>query len=63
MSPEQGKRELDYQAALIPAQEMLKHGLITPEEYRHIETIFQKKYHSIYGGLCPETLAIPSFQS
>ncbi len=63
MSPEQGKRELEYQAALIPARGMLEQGLITPEEYRHIETVFQEKYHSIYCGLCPETLAIPSFQS
>ena len=63
MSPEQGKWELEYQTALIPARGMLEQGLITQEEYRHIETIFQNKYHSIYGGLCPETLAIPSFQS
>ena len=63
MSPEQGKRELEYQAALIPARGMLKQGLVTPEEYRHIETIFQEKYHSVYCGLYPETLAIPSFQS
>lgn len=63
MSPEQGKRELEYQAALIPARGMLMEGLITPEEYRRIETVFQKKYPSVYGSLRPETLAIPSFQS
>lgn len=63
MSPEQGKRELEYQAALTPARGMLKQGLITPEEYRHIETIFQEKYHSVYCGLYQEPLAIPPFQS
>lgn len=63
MSPEQGKRELEYQSALIPARGMLEQGLITPEEYRRIETVFQEKYPSVYGGVCLETLAIPSFQS
>lgn len=63
MSPEQGKRELDFQVALLPARGMLQQGLITSEEYHRIETIFQKKYLSLYGCLCPEALAIPSFQS
>lgn len=63
MSPEQGKRELDFQVALLPARGMLQQGLITSEEYHRIETIFQKKYLSLYSGLCPESLAIPSFQS
>ena len=63
MSPEQGKRELEYQVALLPARGMLQQGLITTEEYLCIETIFQEKYHSVYCGLYPGTLAIPSFQS
>ena len=63
MSPEQGKRELDFQVALLPARGMLQQGLITSEEYHRIETIFQEKYLSLYGSLCPESLAIPSFQS
>ena len=63
MSPEQGKREIDFQVALLPARGMLQQDLITSEEYHRIETILQKKYLSLYGGLCPESLAIPSFQS
>lgn len=63
MSPEQGKREFDYQIALLPARGMQQQGLITTEEYRHIETVFQGKYHPIYGEAGVETLAIPSFQS
>ena len=63
MSPEQGKRELDYQVAILPARGMLRQGFITLEEYHRIETIFKKKYHPVYGVIGPETLAIPSFQS
>ncbi|MCE5344508.1 MAG: hypothetical protein LLF96_13130 [Eubacteriales bacterium] len=63
MSPEQGKRELAYQVALLPACGMLQQGLITQEEYRRIETIFKGNYHPLYGETCAETLAIPSFQS
>ena len=63
MSPEQGKREFDYQIALLPARGMQQQGLITQEEYRRIETIFKGKYHPLYGETCVKTLAIPSFQS
>ncbi|MDD3881736.1 MAG: hypothetical protein PHI27_05740 [Eubacteriales bacterium] len=63
MSPEQGKREFDYQVALLPARGMLQQELISTEEYRLIETIFKAKYNPLYGDTCPETLAITSFQS
>ena len=63
MSPEQGKREIDFQVALLPARGLLQQDLITSEEYHRIETILQKKYLSLYSGLSPESLAIPSFQS
>ena len=63
MSPEQGKREFDYQVALLPARGMLQQGLITTEEYHRIETTFKAKYCPLFGETCAETLAIPSFQS
>ena len=63
MSPEQGKRELDYQVVILPARGMLQQGFITPEEYHRIETIFKVKYRPIFGESCAETLAIPTFQS
>ena len=44
-----------YLAAMIQAKRMLEMGILTPEDYAHIDTIMAKKYGisscSLYRGI------------
>jgi hypothetical protein len=53
MTPEQFKREKNYQTALTIAKSMLERGLVTPEEYSSIDTTLREKYAPSLGTLHP----------
>ncbi|MCL1976231.1 MAG: hypothetical protein FWG61_08740 [Firmicutes bacterium] len=51
MRLEQFRREKDYGAALAIAGNLLHRELITPGEYRKVETALIKKYCPVIGSL------------
>lgn len=53
MSPEQFEREARYRAAMLVASGMLRAGLITPREFRQIDTMCAAKYLPVIGSLLP----------
>jgi hypothetical protein len=53
MTPEQFEREKRYQAVMCVARRMLAAGILTPEEYRIIDTKMRAKYIPIFSALYP----------
>ena len=51
MSEREFRSELRYQMSLSVAKSMLEKGLISPEEYRQIDTILLKKHRPVLGTL------------
>lgn len=51
MTGEQFDRERRYCAAMAVVREMLDAGILSPKEYRHIETILAAKYLPMLGRL------------
>lgn len=54
MNEEQFEREKLYQASMNMFQTMLKHNLITEEQYSVIDTKMREKYRPIFGTLFSE---------
>jgi len=51
VTEEQYRNEKRYQTTMHVIRRMLREGLITPDEYRKIDTIFSEKYAPVFGGL------------
>ncbi|MDD4496514.1 MAG: hypothetical protein PHV32_19610 [Eubacteriales bacterium] len=55
MSEEIFNAEKLYQATMTVAKSMLSKGLITPDEYKIIDTKMLDKYRPIFGTLLSQT--------
>lgn len=51
MSNEKARNERLYQTTMAQVKQLLKQGIISPEEYGHIDTIFREKYRPSLGSL------------
>jgi hypothetical protein len=51
VTSEQLRRERDYGISMSIVKSMLNKGILTPQEYKKIDTIMTKKYEPILGGL------------
>lgn len=51
MTSEQLQRERNYGISMSIVKSMLNKGILTPQEYKKIDTIMTKKYEPILGGL------------
>jgi hypothetical protein len=51
VTSEQLQRERDYGISMSIVKAMLNKGILTPQEYKKIDTIMTKKYEPILGGL------------
>ena len=55
MTREQFDREKKYQAALAIARAMLKHGIITEDDYAITERVLRSKFCPFIGAFQPES--------
>lgn len=51
MNEEQFRNEMLYQTTMHVMRQMLRQGMASLEEYRHIDTIFTRKYQPVFGTL------------
>lgn len=51
MTDEQFRSEKMYQTTMHVFRKMLRKGLISPDEYREIDTIFTERYRPVFGAL------------
>jgi hypothetical protein len=51
VTSEQLQRERNYGISMSIVKSMLNKGILTPQEYKKIDTIMTKKYEPILGGL------------
>ena len=51
VSNEKARNERLYQTTMAQVKQLLKQGVISSEEYSHIDTIFREKYHPSLGSL------------
>lgn len=54
MTHEQFEREKNYRVSLCIAKAMLAQGLITPHDYKRIDSLLIEKYNPQVGSLCPQ---------
>lgn len=52
LNKDQFKREQLYQMTMTVASDMLRKGLISEDDYGHIDTMFRQKYRPVFGSLC-----------
>ena len=52
LNKDQFKREQLYQMTMTVASDMLRKGLISEDDYSHIDTMFRQKYRPVFGSLC-----------
>ncbi|MCB2361597.1 SHOCT domain-containing protein [Clostridium estertheticum] len=51
MTQQQFKRERDYRVSIAIAKVMISRKLITTQEYSKIDTMIDKRYKPVFGGL------------
>ena len=49
MNKDDFRREKLYQATMSIARKMLSDGLISAEDYQHIDAVFREKYRPVFS--------------
>ena len=53
MTHEQFRREVDYGAAMVIADEMTARGLVTPEEHAKLDALIKQRHPPLIGRISP----------